>query len=1088
MGNFTGNVYNNIWNGDDTDEYANGAEGYDTLNGGGGNDTILGGTQNDVVDGGSGNDVLYGDIENPNSGEGGYDTIYGGSGDDTIYAGIGWDIIYPGTGNDSIDGNDAWTQQDTLMYDSSTADLLVTITAEGTGTVIEGAETDVFTRVERLVLGSGNDSVTGSTGRDYADGRGGTDTLVGGGGDDTFLGGDGDDLIYGDAGNDQLTGGIGNDTLYGGTNGDTLTGGTGSDYLDGGSDTNAGNTLSFADLPAGVSVTFSAVGSGTAISGSDTDTFVGFTFGSYGLTSHNDTLTGSSGNDGVFDGAGNDSISLLGGNDQIISGRGSDTIDGGDGLDLYYAEDIQTNPPARVVMGAPTGPDASETDYLVNIERVTLTRFADTFIGGEGSHRANLGTGNDIAYASAGNDTIDGGADLSFGLPNYLDVDTIDYSGLGVSVTYNAATGTVTKAGLGTDSITGFEAFIFGDAGSAATGGSGKDNFVGGSGTDSLLGGAGNDTLSGLDGNDTLEGGADHDVVDGGIGNDWIMGGDGNDAIQGDADNDTLSGNAGNDTVYGGGGNDVLGGGTGNDQVFGEDGDDLIYGGIGNQTIDGASGNDTLTYRSQTTPFLVTLSAPGNGTVSSTGIASAFAGIEAIILGQGNDTFIGGEGDDIVTGSKGNDSLSGGAGNDRFLIAAWDGNDTIDGGDGFDTIVLTGIGAALTWPGISSIETIDSSGAADARIMGDAAANLIDLSAFALPNVTLIDGSHGNDTITGTNSGDTISGGRGNDSLSGGTGNDVFLIAAGDGSDTIDGGDGFDTIVVSGANAAIFWLAISNIELVDASAASAARVTGGNSADLIDFSATTLLGITIIDGGGGNDTILGSAGDDTLQGGGGVDSLSGGDGADTFFIGVDITDTIDGGQGTDTLLALMDNAMIDWTLLSSIEAVDADGFANVRIRGAAGNDLIDLSDALLTGIALVDGSAGDDTIIGSDADDRLFGSSGADLLTGGAGNDAFVYTLVGQSRAAGTDTISDFAPGDLIDLAGIDANTGMAENQAFTLIGDAAFSRTAGELRHVIDTASGRTIIDGDVNGDGRADLTIVLTGELTLSASDFLL
>ena len=54
------------------------------------------------------------------------------------------------------------------------------------------------------------------------------------------------------------------------------------------------------------------------------------------------------------------------------------------------------------------------------------------------------------------------------------------------------------------------------------------------------------------------------------------------------------------------------------------------------------------------------------------------------------------------------------------------------------------------------------------------------------------------------------------------------------------------------------------------------------------------------------------------------------------------------------------------------------------------------------------------------------------------------------------------------------------------IIGDGPFSGTAGELRFA--QAGGRTVVEGDVTGDGRADFQIELLGLHTLTAADFLL
>ncbi len=62
----------------------------------------------------------------------------------------------------------------------------------------------------------------------------------------------------------------------------------------------------------------------------------------------------------------------------------------------------------------------------------------------------------------------------------------------------------------------------------------------------------------------------------------------------------------------------------------------------------------------------------------------------------------------------------------------------------------------------------------------------------------------------------------------------------------------------------------------------------------------------------------------------------------------------------------------------------------------------------------------------------------------------------------------------------------MAGNQAFKFIGVQAFHGIAGELHYV--TSGGSRIVEGDVNGDGKADFQIKITGLVTLTGGDFVL
>jgi hypothetical protein len=83
------------------------------------------------------------------------------------------------------------------------------------------------------------------------------------------------------------------------------------------------------------------------------------------------------------------------------------------------------------------------------------------------------------------------------------------------------------------------------------------------------------------------------------------------------------------------------------------------------------------------------------------------------------------------------------------------------------------------------------------------------------------------------------------------------------------------------------------------------------------------------------------------------------------------------------------------------------------------------------------------------------------------------------------DVIRDFLIGaDQIDLTAIDADTRVAGDQAFNFIGAGAFTHTAGELQ--AKAAGPNTLVSGDVNGNGRPDFQILVTGHIELQATDF--
>ena len=134
--------------------------------------------------------------------------------------------------------------------------------------------------------------------------------------------------------------------------------------------------------------------------------------------------------------------------------------------------------------------------------------------------------------------------------------------------------------------------------------------------------------------------------------------------------------------------------------------------------------------------------------------------------------------------------------------------------------------------------------------------------------------------------------------------------------------------------------------------------------------------------------------------------------------------------------------------------------------------------------------ASNDTLTGGGGGDLLFGGLGADILRGNGGVDGFRYNVTADSTAAAKDRILDLQVGvDKIDLTRIDANSLIAGDQAFTFIGDDPFS-AAGQLRASYDALNNVWSIEGDVDGDGIADLVILATPTTSdqLSGGDFFL
>jgi hypothetical protein len=150
--------------------------------------------------------------------------------------------------------------------------------------------------------------------------------------------------------------------------------------------------------------------------------------------------------------------------------------------------------------------------------------------------------------------------------------------------------------------------------------------------------------------------------------------------------------------------------------------------------------------------------------------------------------------------------------------------------------------------------------------------------------------------------------------------------------------------------------------------------------------------------------------------------------------------------------------------------------------GGKGNDVI----LGMAGRDILWGGKDRDYLHGGAGDDVLRGETGRDVLVGGLGRDRFDFdSVLDAGVGAERDIILDFRRGhDRLDFATIDANTLRSGGQAFTWIGKALFSGSAGELRY--KQIGANIIVQGDTDGDQRADLEVTLKGIKGLMSYDF--
>ena len=339
-----------------------------------------------------------------------------------------------------------------------------------------------------------------------------------------------------------------------------------------------------------------------------------------------------------------------------------------------------------------------------------------------------------------------------------------------------------------------------------------------------------------------------------------------------------------------------------------------------------------------------------------------------IVGGDGNDSLSGGRGSDFIFGGAGDDVILGNGGRDALFGEA--GSDSVSGGSGPD-IVSGGAGDDTVY-----------GGAGDDRVFGDDV------------DVTENAATDGNDEVGGSDGRDTLYGGLGADNLSGGPGTqDLANYSSRTADLTIRMGP-------SGAG-------ISGEEGEgDSLPTDTEKVNGGDGNDLIVGTGrfNSLWGgpgNDTLSGEGGNDFLIGFDGDDELNGGSGDDTMIGGLGADDF-VGSDGIDTVDYTDKAEGVIIGLGNIADDGTYVTDADGVpdrenplserDNVRSSNEIIIGGTGDDTIDASG--VAGITNFNvtlfGGPGDDQLLGSpNGNDSIVGGLGSDSMSGFGGSDVF---------------------------------------------------------------------------------------------------
>nr|WP_276607580.1 Calx-beta domain-containing protein [Limisphaera ngatamarikiensis] len=918
------------------------------------------------------------------------------------------------------------------------------------------------------------------------------ENAVGGDGDDVLLGNSLDNVLQGGPGNDWLEGRAGSETYVFDTDlpwGDETVvehlGDPGVDTLD-----FSGTTTRSIQLNLGLVGVFQTVNDHLRLQ------LVGEGIEVVRGGALDDVIRGNSNHNRLEGGPGNDLLDGKGGDDWLDGGPGNDILLGGEGTDRIV-ESANTD---FVLTDHELRRGTGEVDILERIEIAHLT-------GGPGNNTFILTgwTGQGSLDGGGGLDTVVWAADGDFFLTD---------TGLAVSVASGPMIlNSIEQARLiGGEGNNLLDASGFSGR-AILVGGLGNDTIIGGSGPDILMGGPGDDTLTGGRGNDVIDGGTGVNLLiedlSGAVWpvefvvqnrrlfitqrdpaptptDDSIYEVDQLDGIQqmlligsGQDDSFDISGwTAGALTLWGGGGTqDTLrlllpvpgapapagstvtltstsvtftgaGGsitfvsveravltGTERDDVFdlrqftgtawvyAGDGNDLILDGPGANWYEGGPGDDRFKFfpdGSAGPDLNVILGGPGSDTIDLSAFSTAVT-VDLGLLGV-TQTVVAGElyflllAEDLenLIGGSGNDNLRGNSLDN--VLTGGPGQDNLDGAGGVDTVVETAdadfilTNSTLTIGGVTdTLTSIER-----ARLTGGPGNNLLDASAFG-GSVTLI-GGEGNDVLIGGAGSDILVGGPGDDILRGGPGNDVYRFDVDDvlGQDIVDEvpGAGFDMLDFSETSSVgvTVRLGVTSPQTVAA---------GRLVLTLIHDNS-----IEYLRGGDGDDVLEGNALDNYISGGRGNDQILGGAGTDTVF------------ESRDAHMTLTDTTLRIGSELNQLNSME-----RAVLVGGAGANVLDAS--LFTGVAILYGMEGDDTLYGGSGNDELYGgdgndtlrgNGGDDLLVGGRGNDVYIFDL---SFEQGTDTVVEW-PGEGyadmllgIGLSGLVVNLHTSAPQAF---------------------------------------------------------
>jgi Ca2+-binding RTX toxin-like protein len=461
-------------------------------------------------------------------------------------------------------------------------------------------------------------------------------------------------------------------------------------------------------------------------------------------------------------------------------------------------------------------------------------------------------------------------------------------------------------------------------------------------------------------------------------------------------------------------------------------------------------------------------------------------GDDTLLGGSGAETLNAGNGKDLVDGNGGADRITLGSGDDRFVWDPGDGSDVVDGADGHDVVAFNGSSATEQFH--------LSANGRHARFTRDVGGVTMDLGAIEQIDVASVGGNDALtvDDLTGTDV-KTVN----NDLAAtiGGT-----KPGSGTAATIVNGTNRPDSIVATGrgGSASVTGLtARVNVTHGDARR-DALAIFGQGGNDRVDASAVHADAAKLaVDGGTGDDTLLGGAGADALRGGDGNDTVDGKPGADTVLLGAgddrfiwdpgDGSDVVEGQSGRDAMTFNgadvgeqfeisatgsrirftrdLGEILMDLAGIEEIDLAALGGADRLVVGDVSGTDLTEIQTDLAGGHGVVDDGAADQVVVNGIARNDMItagGEGGKVSVTGRAAIVDIFHASAAQDQLA----INGLGGDDAIDGSGLAADAIQfqadgGDGNDVLVGGDGADKLFGGAGDDVLNGGPGQDVLDG---------------------------